>query len=475
MIGRLTAFDLPARLDRLAPRPVVQLAAGVSLACAAFGLRALLGVVVSGAAPFTLLFPAILLATGLAGWEAGLAALVAGIFFGGYFLLAPSGGLAMNGREVTNLCLYLLSGALVIAAAAAYRRTALALRDSQDRLDRATSAAHVGVWEWRLDTNAVFYSDEARRICGFAFDQPVTVEMVTATIHPDDLPVTLAQWELACDPSVRDESPYEYRVVRPDGEQRWVHVRGRGAFEPGKDGRLAVIRYVGTLQDITARKADEERLRLLAREVDHRANNLLAVVQGTVALSQADDAQALKSVITGRVNALARAHQLLAKARWEGADLRRLVEEELLVFSFGDEARVSIHGPAVALAPAAAQSVAMALHELATNAAKYGALSAPKGRVDVGWRRADDGTLMISWRETGGPAVTKPQRKGLGTTVLSRALSGPIRGRSSLDWRPEGLVCELILPPAALEPAGPDLEVSAPRVAAAEPRSRSAR
>jgi two-component sensor histidine kinase len=237
-------------------------------------------------------------------------------------------------------------------------------------------------------------------------------------------------------------------------------------------GRLQAVRYVGTLQDITARKADEERLRLLAREVDHRANNLMTVVQGAVALSQAADPEALKTVITGRVNALARAHQLLAQARWEGADLRRLVEEELLAFSLGDEGRVSIRGDPVALPPAAAQSLAMALHELATNAAKFGALSAPGGRVVVSWAHDPEGGLEICWREAGGPTVRKPHRKGLGTTLLGRALAGPIRGWTTLDWRPEGLVCQLRLPPAALELAVAPPVAPGPE---AEPRSRSAR
>jgi len=177
------------------------------------------------------------------------------------------------------------------------------------------------------------------------------------------------------------------------------------------------------------------------------------VVQGTVALSQAEDASTLKRVITGRVNALARAHQLLAKARWEGADLRSLVEEELLPFSLGDEARVWISGAPVALPPAAAQSVAMALHELATNAAKYGALSTAEGRVEVSWSRDAEGALTLSWRELGGPPVRAPNRHGLGTRLLGRALAGTVGGGTRLDWRPEGLVCVLSLPSSAQESA----------------------
>jgi PAS domain S-box-containing protein len=447
---------------------VVQLGLGVLAVAVAVALRmAVDSFAPGGVTPYALVYPAILLATGLAGWRAGAAGLVTGC--GVSLWLSP----AIGPAQLFSMGLYILSAVLVIAAAAAYRATALALRDSQDRLDLATAAAKVGVWERRFDTDDVFLSDEARRICGLPLAGRVTFAMIARVTHPDDRLRARAQFDRARDPGVRDDRPFEYRIVRPTGEVRWVHARGRMLFAPGRDGRLAPSSYVGTMQDVTARKADEERLQLLAREVDHRANNLLAVVQGTVSLSEAEDPAALKSVITGRVNALARAHQLLAQARWEGADLRRLVEEELLAFSLGDEHRVAVRGAPTALPPAAAQSVAMALHELATNAAKYGALSAPGGRVEVTWKRDYDGALAITWREAGGPRVVKPTRKGLGTTVLGRALAGPIRGRTTLDWRPEGLVCQLFLPRAALEPAAP--ESQAEETAEAEPEARSAR
>jgi PAS domain S-box-containing protein len=478
VIGRLTAFDLPGRLQGRVPGLVVQVVVGVALAGLSFVARAALAPwapLAPGAAPFALLFPAILLATGLAGWRAGAVALLTGGIVSSYFLLAPAPGWDLGVRELGALGILGVAGCLVIGAAAAYRSTALALRDSEERLDLATSAAQVGVWEWRFDTNEMIHSDEAKRILGFPLDKRVTYEMAEAVVHPDDWPAVNAGLARARDPAIRDDRPNEYRILRPGGEVRWVHARGRVVFKPGRDGRPVAVRYVGVVQDITARKADEERLRLLAREVDHRANNLLAVVQGTVALSEAENPAALKSVITGRVNALARAHQLLAQARWEGADLRRLVEEELLAFSLGDEDRTRIHGPAVSLAPAAAQSVAMALHELATNAAKYGALSAQNGRVEVSWRRAPDGALGISWRETGGPPVRKPSRKGLGTTLLQRALAGPIGGKTVMEWRGEGLRCELTLPPEALETGGAEAAVGRTAEPATEPARRSAR
>jgi two-component sensor histidine kinase len=181
--------------------------------------------------------------------------------------------------------------------------------------------------------------------------------------------------------------------------------------------------------------------------VDHRANNLMSVVQGTVALSQANDVDALREVIIGRLHALAFAHQLLSQARWSGADLRRLVEEELLSFSLGDEGgSVRITGPSVALEPQAAQGVAMALHELTTNAAKYGALSSPTGRVEISWQVDAGDRLHLRWVESGGPTVDPPGRRGFGTSVIGRALGGAIGGQSRIDWRREGVVCELEFP-----------------------------
>lgn len=475
MLGRLTTFDLAGGLQGRLPGPLVQVFVGVLLAGVAFLARVLLQPLAPQAVPFALLYPAVLVATGLAGSRAGAVALSFGGLLSWYFLLPPHPGWALDLGGWVSLGVFLVAGSMVIVAASAYRATALALRDSQERLDLATSAAKVGVWEWRLATGEMIYSDEAKRICGFPLDRPVTLEMTETIIHPDDRGAISAKLARARDPTLRDEGHYEYRILWPSGEVRWVQARGRMLFDLGNDGRSVAVRYVGALQDVTARKIDEERLRLLAREVDHRANNLMAVVQGTVALSEADDSAALKSVITGRVNALARAHQLLAQARWEGADLRRLVEEELLAFSLGDEARVAVHGPPVSLAPPAAQSLAMALHELATNAAKYGALSVSSGRVEVSWTRDDAGALSLCWREIGGPAVRKPSRKGLGTTLLERALAGPIRGATVLDWRGEGLVCKLVLPATALEGGEPPDGALDEPVTAAEPRPQSAR
>lgn len=459
------------------------------------------------------------------------------------------------------------------AAETRVRQTEAELRENEARLRLATEAAGVGVWEWRLDSNEMIYSPQARAICGFDPDAVVTYEMVVAVTHPEDFPRTSAQAARALDPALRDRSPYEYRIVRPNGELRWVSAVGEAIFEAGPDGRPEATRYIGTLIDVTARKlandairesehqlqlalragrmaawritpeavieanpdlnrliglapdarptmedlrpnylpgeferiaaaaaaardrgerhfeieyryrradgevrwfstrADalideagkpagvvgiamdvtekklsEERVRFLAREVDHRANNLMTVVESIIALSRGAGERELREVLRGRVHALARTHQLLAESRWAGADLRRLASDELAPFTLGETSpRVRIDGPELLLRPHNAQAVAMVLHELATNAAKYGALSCEHGRVDLVWA-LERGGATIRWTESGGPPVSTPTRRGFGASVIERALEGPTPGDVRIDWRPEGLVCELFLP-----------------------------
>ena len=215
---------------------------------------------------------------------------------------------------------------------------------------------------------------------------------------------------------------------------------------PVKNGAGRTIGASKIARDITERKRAQEHIALLAREVDHRSKNLLALVQATVHLTNGDTAQELKAAIEGRIQALANAHSLLSQSRWAGADLRGLVMEELAPYCHDAEPRVHITGPSLALEPNTAQSMAVAVHELTTNAVKYGALSVPTGHVHVEWSCAVDGAFTFRWSETGGPSVAAPQHRGFGTRVLERLVRGPLNGDVRYDWRAEGLVCEITAP-----------------------------
>jgi two-component sensor histidine kinase/CheY-like chemotaxis protein len=205
--------------------------------------------------------------------------------------------------------------------------------------------------------------------------------------------------------------------------------------------------------DVTERKEAEQRQDLLAREVDHRARNALAVVQSIVRLTRARGIEDYVVAVEGRIRALSRAHMLLSRSRWEGADLRKLVEEELAPYRTGEAESVVATGPEVVLQPATAQALAIALHELATNAAKYGALSTAAGKVELTWE-LEPANLMLLWTETGGPAIEPPCSEGYGTRVIGASIERQLGGRASFDWRPEGLHCVLSLPCAAEKAAG---------------------
>jgi PAS domain S-box-containing protein len=199
-------------------------------------------------------------------------------------------------------------------------------------------------------------------------------------------------------------------------------------------------------RDISERKRIEAQVSVLAREAEHRAKNLLANVGAMVQLSQADTPDDLKKVIAGRIAALAGVHSLFAQSRWAGAELGALVKQELSPYSSRErERRTRIDGPAVMLKPDVAQVMAVVLHELATNAVKYGSLSVGEGQVRVEWSRSADGQVVLRWTEAGGPPVEPPTRKGFGTHMVDAMIRGH-EGDVRLNWHADGLACEITLP-----------------------------
>lgn len=198
------------------------------------------------------------------------------------------------------------------------------------------------------------------------------------------------------------------------------------------------------LRDITERRANEEARLLLAREVDHRAKNALAVVQALVSLTRAPTKEAFVVAVRGRVAALARAHSLLSRNRWEGADLALVVTDETAAYQRPGQVRQE--GPRVNLAPDAVQPISLLVHELATNAFKYGALSTEAGRVDIRWRVTPDGELEVSWTESGGPPVSEPASRGFGSTLVAEVTTRQLGGRIALDWDRAGLGLTVTLP-----------------------------
>ncbi len=346
------------------------------------------------------------------------------------------------------------------------QRAEAALAASQERLALASAAAGLGVWDVDTRTRTGIVNREFRALYGLPPGEgPLPHAEWLACIHPEDRP----RQEAIAEELIRTGGAYEaeYRIVRRDtGEVRWVAARGSAVG--GHDG--GAMRIIGISQDITLRRQEEERQMLLAREVDHRARNVLAVVQSVVRLTRSENPKDFAAAVEGRVAALARAHSLLSRDRWTGADLEEVVREEFAAYR--DGAAPEISGPRLRLDAASVQPLSMVVHELVTNAAKYGALSLPGGRVRVGWRLSPDGDrLLIDWRERGGPPLPgPPPRRGFGTALIAATVRGQLGGHFEHHWEPEGLRYAFDLPAAtALAVAGGRAEAPAAAEPVAEP------
>jgi PAS domain S-box-containing protein len=453
--------------------------------------------------------------------------------------------------------------------------TIAALADSERRLRLAVEAAGIGVWDWNVLTNEMVWSEEAKAIAGLPPDKPVTFEQIRKITHPEDLPRTSAMARRALDPTMRLREPYEYRIVRPDGEVRWVLAHGEAVFA-ADEGGVRAVRYIGTIRDVTTtklgaqsveasearlriateaarlgiwdydaktdilkgsaelnrvlgfpedatldraavaaryhpadesrvreaaaaavkcgeryfqtefrfhlpdgsqrwmllraeirfgadgaptgavgvvlditdRKAAEERQGFLMRELVHRVRNTLASVRA-IAASTLRSAQSLKdaeSALSARITALADVHTLLSNAKGLRTDMPSLVAAIIAPHTTVEE-RITVEGPPLILEERESLGLAMALHELATNATKYGALSRPEGRVMLEWTAAPEqpsgSRVRMIWREEGGPPVTPPTRRGFGVRLIEQALGGDPSGTVHLDFAPSGLVCRI--------------------------------
>ncbi|WP_137177808.1 PAS domain S-box protein [Roseomonas sp. AR75] len=330
------------------------------------------------------------------------------------------------------------------------REAEAALAESEARFRLAQEAAEIGIFERMLPSPYAHWSATMFRLYGIdPGDRSPWMHETEhlALLHPDDRAIHHARRDAMRSDPAQAHFSFEFRIRRADtGEVRWLSTRGEVVRD--ETGRPAVIR--GVNYDVTERRRAEERLLLLAREVDHRAKNALAVVQAIVGLTRHSDPEQFRAAVTGRIASMARAHTLLAREGWGSAELRELVEAEVAPHRSATQEgveRVAIAGPAAALAPGAAQPLAMALHELATNAAKYGALATPVGQVMIAWEAADDGGLLLRWTEAGGPRLDgPPERRGFGSSVIRNTVERQLGGRVRFDWPPEGLACTLTLP-----------------------------
>ncbi|WP_193227803.1 PAS domain-containing sensor histidine kinase [Aureimonas psammosilenae] len=328
------------------------------------------------------------------------------------------------------------------------RRAEARLRESEERLRLAVEVGDVGVFDLNLDTEELILDDRVRAAFGVGEDRPVTHAEKKAAVHPEDRPAYDAAY---ADVMAGGRFDLQFRVIGiDDGAERVVAVRGQVA-----ESRSGERNLVGAVRDVTsAVEADHQRL-LLAGELAHRLKNNLALVSSIVAqtLRNAPDVASARQVLSERIQALAKAHDVLMTGHRDAATIADIVRSASAIHDEGG--RVESDGPALTLGPKASLALSLIVHELSTNAVKYGALSVPEGRIHVGWQRRFDplaagSELVFEWRESGGPPVAPPTRRSFGTRLIEMGLTGASAGSCELVYAPDGLVCRLTAPLADL-------------------------
>jgi PAS domain S-box-containing protein len=338
----------------------------------------------------------------------------------------------------------------VILDISARKRAEEDLKASKDRLQLALNAAQLGWWQYDPLHRVILVDRRLQEIFDFTADE-TPIEEFIKRVHPDELERVWADLEAALNPA--DPKPYshEYRIRRRDGEVRSVEAHGLAYFEgAGRERRAASL--IGTAADITERKEREEREHLLMREINHRAKNMLSVVDAIARQTATRTPEGFIESFSERIQALAANQDLLVRNEWQGVEIDDLVRAQLSPFDDLIGSRVALLGPKLRLNAASSQAIGLALHELVTNAAKYGALSVDRGFVDFSWA-VDRDTLTMSWTERDGPLVPAPRRRGFGTIVMEAMAERSVDGTVDLDYAPSGLTWRLACPAAnALEP-----------------------
>ena len=318
------------------------------------------------------------------------------------------------------------------------------LRDGEERLELAIEAGNMGTWDYDIQRNSVQWSPRIAQL--FALTDPQTLadfEGSMAYVHPEDRERVGKALAAALENRTRYRE--EFRINSVD-DDRWV--ASHGIVVTDRAGRP--VRMVGVVQDISARKRAETRQKLLLDELNHRVKNTLVTVQ-SVAMQMAREAgspELFYRAFKARLIALSNAHDLLTRGAWQGASLRDLLQQTLAPYAQEGNERVVVAGSEVGLKPNMAVGLAMAFQELATNAAKHGALSTPDGRVAVEWRGGppDADRIEIRWVERGGPPVKLPRRRGFGSRLLERGLAYEFRAEVKMEFTPGGLECLIKLP-----------------------------
>ncbi len=324
-----------------------------------------------------------------------------------------------------------------------------ALEAEEERLSFALDAGGLGAWELDLASDTLTTSPQCRENFGRKPGDAFSYADLRDAVHSDDR--ERQDQELRLSIAERRDYNIDVRVVWPDAQIRWINLRGRPVFDAAGDA----VRIAGISIDVTHRTRANLHQRLLIDELNHRVKNTLATIQSIAMQTFRTDEQgggapaSQRALFESRLLALSNVHDVLTRENWEGARLRDVVLEAVAAHGGDDQNAFTVQGPDWRLSPKMALSLSMALHELCTNAAKYGALTVPGGHVTIRWTIDQSGAapcLMLTWSEHGGPPVTPPLRKGFGTRLIERQLARELRGSVELTYAPEGVTCTIEAP-----------------------------
>jgi PAS domain S-box-containing protein len=335
-----------------------------------------------------------------------------------------------------------------------------------EHLELALQAAGLGEFQYDVPGDFYVISERMAAITGgeAGYLPAEGGKALWPRIHPDDLEEALRQIRAGFE--AHDRYEIECRAApRPGHPQIWLRVVGQRIRDENQDIRAVI----GLVEDITARKVEEDQRQALMAEIDHRVKNVLATVQALAVQTarRTSSMEGFLQAFSGRLKSMGSANELLTAARWRGAAIDHLAAAELGGLAPG---QTRLEGPDLFLTPRAANALSLAFHELATNALKYGALSVETGQVLVSWRATPNGGFILDWTESGGPVASQPLRTGFGTTLLSQVTGRELNGTTSLEFPSTGARARFEAGPAALV-ARPDTVPDAPTRRSAEAAS----
>lgn len=458
------------RLSAAPYGPFVGLAGTLAIFGLAWVTRVLVNDALPTGFPYVTFFPAVILTAFLFGVRFGaLSALLSGLV-AKYYFIPPYLSFSIEGAEVAlGLYVFVVATDLALihglqaanrqlreerqlsldlaaakeAAVVELRQAVEALRESEVKTQLATQTAGIGIWQWHVPSDAIHWDSTMFALYGIAPtpDGSLHYDDYIASVLPDD--VAAQNRMLAYTVDQCGESTREFRIRRGDNG-RVRHLRAVEIARAGADGKTEWV--VGTNLDITDQKDRESHIQLLLGEVNHRAKNLLAVVMSVAKRTSGADHETFMTNFAARIHSLSAGQDLLVKNAWRGVGLEALVAAQLGHLKDLIGTRILLEGEDIPLSASAVQTLGMALHELVTNASKYGALSTDSGCVALAWRCVadpDGERFVMTWDETGGPAVSAPRHYGFGATVTGDMIRQTIDAVVQSDFAPTGFTWRL--------------------------------